>query len=601
MRAWLTALVLSAVGAALMLGPILGNPAETMVCGWVHPDCLGNHWLLVWVAEQVLSGGSLLHNDRYYWPIGDAPWLAGNGSDGFLYLPWHLLLDWPQSTAAHSFTLLVFNGLGGFALARAAGASTFSAYAAAITTAMMVFGGQELGAGRFSQTDFGFLAFFLSSWLRFLHSPSTGRGVVAGCLLAATSILYWYYGLFGVIAGAVLGAFRLPALFLAPRGWIVPVAAFVATYLVLAGPMAWVFAAHYASIPGVAEVDAFPHPEAAGDSCWPAVPFLVGVQRHAGRALPFTTSVLAALSLLLRRDRMVWSLWALVLCFGGLMAGSLWPGGPYEMLYGIAGPLRRFWWPYRHVVVLNLALITLAALAADRLWARLPKRFQGNVLAFFIAASIPLQLTAAKAPFHVLHSTVQVPAKFYERVGELPGTVMLELPLSPRLASSQAPLAYQLQHRKTLLNGHAMWVDRVRPDGWDTFIAGNSFLAQWGELEQARLTGTFRFKADDLLAVRERGLAIISANPEYIPFKMGALNEAYRVILTALFGEPVVIESQARAWLTSGYTGITEVTFTPFEWPQGVGRVGPNLPLGAQRPPSLSFTMPMPKQPPRPK
>ena len=43
------------------------------VGNWVHPDNLSNHWLLVWVAERVMSGESLLHNDTYYWPVGDAP------------------------------------------------------------------------------------------------------------------------------------------------------------------------------------------------------------------------------------------------------------------------------------------------------------------------------------------------------------------------------------------------------------------------------------------------------------------------------------------------------------------------------------------------
>ena len=75
--------VLLCLGLALgVAGPLALDPANRIAGDWRHPDCLGNHWLLVWVAEQIRSGGSLLHNDLYYWPFGDAPWLAGNGSEG---------------------------------------------------------------------------------------------------------------------------------------------------------------------------------------------------------------------------------------------------------------------------------------------------------------------------------------------------------------------------------------------------------------------------------------------------------------------------------------------------------------------------------------
>ena len=38
------AAVLGSTGAALA-------PNDLVLCSYVHPDCLGNHWLLVWVAE----------------------------------------------------------------------------------------------------------------------------------------------------------------------------------------------------------------------------------------------------------------------------------------------------------------------------------------------------------------------------------------------------------------------------------------------------------------------------------------------------------------------------------------------------------------------
>ena len=85
---------LSILMAILRLGPVFWNPEQYSVGGWGHPDNLGNHWLLVWVAERLGSGESILHNTQYYVPIGDYPWLAGNGSEGF-NRPFHWLLGWP--------------------------------------------------------------------------------------------------------------------------------------------------------------------------------------------------------------------------------------------------------------------------------------------------------------------------------------------------------------------------------------------------------------------------------------------------------------------------------------------------------------------------
>jgi hypothetical protein len=62
-----------------ILLPVWEAPTSTMICDSQHPDCISNHWLMVFVAEQLAGGGSILHNDRYYWPIGDALCWPGTG------------------------------------------------------------------------------------------------------------------------------------------------------------------------------------------------------------------------------------------------------------------------------------------------------------------------------------------------------------------------------------------------------------------------------------------------------------------------------------------------------------------------------------------
>ncbi len=586
-------------------------PTDTILCNFVHPDCLGNQWLLVWVAEQVLAGQGVLHNDAYYWPVGDAPWLAGNGSEGFAYAPFHSLLGWPLGANAYLITILALNGIAAWTLARAAGAGPAAALAAVPTATLSVYTLQELGAGRFSQVSVCWLAFFLASWLRLLQAPSNGRAVLSGLLLALTSLFYWYYGLFGVLAGGVLwaavatsGAARFFPFSLrekvapssapdegSPRIWrLLPLALFAGTYLTLVLPLLWVFFRYWQSIPGTGE-DQFPHPQAVLDSTWPAVPFLVHGGRHSGLALPFTTTLLALVGLFHPNRRAALGLGAVALLFAGLMAGPLIPHGPYEWVYGLAAPLKRFWWPYRHVVVMNGALITLAALGADRLLAQRSARWTGAI-GGLLALSIPLQLELQGAPWHAQFSKVVAPEPFYAQVAEMPGARMIEPPLAPSLASSETPMIYQLYHHKQLVNGHAQWVDRVRPAAWDEFVAANTFLTEMQRLERGEVTGDFTFEAADLQALLDADVRVMVLNREYFPTTFAPLLQSYGAIFNALFGEPKVTAKRARAWDMGAWTGETTVAFPAFTWPANTRPGGPDLSIMGRHEPSLGFSMP---------
>lgn len=591
-RAWpVLAFVLSALTAAAVAREVVGSPTDTILCNYVHPDCLSNQWLMVWVADQLAHFRGILHNDAYYWPVGDAPWLAGNGSEGFAMLPWHLLLPWPLSANVHLLLVLALNGMAAYALARAAGASAPAALTAAPAGVTLVFCIQEMAAGRFTQVSVCWLGFFLAAWLRFLDDASWRRGLLAAGTLALTCLFYWYYGFFGVMAGALLLLARLARRSPLAEGaeglGIASLGGFALAFLGLAAPLLWVFLANWATIPGTAEAT-FPHPESVADSTWPAVPFLEGGGRHAGRDLAFTTCLFALVGLGLAKER--WKAGGLALVAVGftlLMAGTLVPHGPYELIYGLAGPLRRFWWPYRHVVVLNLALIALAARGVDglgrwRRWAAVP-----------LALLVPVQLELQGAPWHAQFSKAEVPAPFYREVAALPGEVLLEPPLSPQVASAQSQLLYQLDHHKKLLAGHAMWVKRVRPPAWDELLESNSFLDEMLRLERGKLDGSFRFEARDLAALRERGLGVVVVNWEYFPKPLQGLTRAYEEVFTALFGPAAVEGPRARAWSLAGWDGRSEVSFTAWEWPKGVKPGGPTLAIQAPRWPSLSFYVPV--------
>jgi hypothetical protein len=595
LAALLVAVALSAALGAHALGPALTQPDAWLVGSWVHPDCLSNHWLLAWVAERVAAGESVLHNSHYYWPIGDAPVLAGNGAEGFLYLPMHLLLGWPRGVPAYVLMVLVLNGAGGWALARAAGADRWSALIMPGIVAASPFVVQELGAGRFSQADVGWLLMFLAAWLVFLRHPTTKAALAAAALLALTSFFYWYYGLFGVIAGTVLLAFRGRA---APG--LRALATFAVSFVVLIGPWLWIFASHWAEIPGTDEVAAFPHPESELDAAQLVAPWTVGQGRHAGMALPWSVVGLGAVGGVFAARARRWGLLAVTVTFAMLALGPAFSGAPFTVLYGIAAPLKRFWWPIRHVVVVVAMWGVLGALALSALRVAAEGRLPGlnarwlpvgtAVTAALFAVTTPMLLDQAQAPVRVPLTPMDLPPGMASKLGALPAGVLVEPPLAPEAAGSQQHLILQRWHGKPLLSGHALWVERVRPPAWDAFVQGNSFLAEMQRLERGELGTEFTFEAHDLQVLREQGVRWFAVDRAAFPLRAKGLVAAYMDLFESLFGLPVARGKGMAAWDAAGWDGATAtVTIPVWEWPAELGRGGPTLPLVARRPRNRVF------------
>ena len=590
------------VAAACVLAvatPVVSAPTRTFLCTPGHPDCLGNHWLLMWVSEQLRSGATLLHNDRYYWPVGDAPWLAGNGGEGIPFAPFGWLLGWPLGANVYLLCVLVANGLSAWWLARALGAGRAAALPAAASGATLVYAVHELGAGRFTQANVAVLCAFLAAWVRLLDRPTRGRAILSGVLLAGASALYWYHGVFGALAGSLLLLARLlwaPAC-PAPessRALMRPLLWFLAAFVALVAAPLLVFLQGWSAIPGTAELSRFPHPEAIADSAWPQIPFLVRGGRHAGQALAFSTCLLALVGLAhgwRAPDR--WKVRGAafsMVCFLLLTAGTNLP--LFEALYGLAPPLRRFWWPSRHAVLTSLLAVALASRGLEPVLEAVRSRLPGNarltarILALLLASSIPLQLSAQGATWRARFGRVRWPEPFYTQLRSAPGEVLVQLPLAPSVAGSQAPLMYQLLHGKVMLTGHAPWVERVRPPAWDAFVRENTFLVAIQQLERARLPeGVLRFRGEDLARLRTRGVALWVVDPQCFPTELAPLLRAYASVFTQLFGPPLAQEGAARAWSSAGWDGRTdEVRFPAWTWPEGLGRVAPGLPLGGRRP-----------------
>ncbi|MFT5683741.1 MAG: hypothetical protein ACI8RZ_004673 [Myxococcota bacterium] len=555
------------------------RPGEVLIGGWAHPDTLSNHWLLAWVAERLASGQGILHNGDYYWPVGDAPVLAGNGGEGLAYLPFHLLLGWPHGVAPYAVTILTLNGVAGAALARSVGASAPASWLAAAATVCFPYTLQELSAGRFSQVSICWGLFALAAFFRLLDDPTRRRTAVCGVLLAVTGFFYWYYALFTCLAigvvllarwrdipwKSVVGALGLSAILIAP--WLA------------------LFVANFAAIPGAEE--AFPSPHAAMKSA-PLTPrLLIGGgldSHHTMSAVPWLLG-LAGIGVAIRS----WqgrALAGVAVLFAVLSLGPA--GGLYTALYGLAAPLRRFWWPLRHVVFLNAAWTAGAALALTALLARLSERWR-PLVALLAVLSVPIGLTAQGIETQPKYTAITLPPPVYPALAEDPGHVLIEPPLLPALASTQQTLIYQRYHQQRLLGGHALWVDRLRPATWDATVASSSFLAALQGLERGEAGDEFAFSGEDLQSLLDADVRYLSINRELFPLKFKTLIRRYRDIATALFGEPVQRTTGLWIWDLRQWSGETAVAITPWTWPASVRPGGPEISISGRRPASVSF------------
>jgi hypothetical protein len=572
--------LISFLVALYCLWPVWWRPDAVLIGGWAHPDTLSNHWLLAWVAERLASGQGILHNGDYYWPVGDAPVLAGNGGEGVAYLPLHLLLGWPHAVAPYAVGILTLNGVAGAALARSVGASAPASWLAAAATVCFPYTAQELSAGRFSQVSICWGIFTLAAFFRLLEDPTRRRAALCGALLAVTGFFYWYYALFACIAfGLVLlGRWRnIP--------WRA-VAGSLALSALLIAPWLALFVSNYAAIPGAEE--AFPSPHAALKSA-PLTPrLLIGPgpdSHHAMAAVPWLLGLVGA-GLAARR----WQGRALLGVAAVFAVLSLGPdGGLYTALYGLAGPLRRFWWPLRHVVLLNAAWVALAALALTALLERLPGRSR-PLVALLAVLSVPVCLAGQGIEARPKYTAISLPPPGYPELADDPGHVLIEPPLLPALASTQQTLIYQRYHRQRLLGGHALWVDRLRPTAWDAAVAANSLLAGLQRLERGEVGGEFTFSADDMQALLEADVRYLSINRELFPLAFKSLVLRYRDLAGALFGEPIYRSAGLWIWDMRQWSGAASVSVEPWTWPEGVRPGGPEIAIGGRRPASASFS-----------
>ena len=376
------------------------------------------------------------------------------------------------------------------------------------------------------------------------------------------------------------------------------------TFAIAIGPWAFIFIAHWAQVPGSHEVEQFPHPQAMRDVAPPTLPFLISNGRFLGHAIAATTWALGLMGVVVcltkfRQDRIRLSLILIWLFFFLLALGPLFPGAPYNWVYRWNPPLRRFWWPVRHVVVSNAMWAVLAALALDYMLSRRPRALLLTAaLASFL--TIPI-LHAQGSPTSIRISAVNTPEKGYGWLASAPSGVVVSPPLAPQAGSQQLAMAFQIFHGKPLLAGHALWVDRVRPAQWDEFVSNNSFLTALQKLELGELPihaspalatdseVLLSFAPDDLQSLLDQDVRWFVIDRSQFTLGLQPVVKQYRLVFAELFGQSVASDEGVRFYDGTTWNRISHVVLPKWRWPETLQPGGPEMPLLGRYPNSPVF------------
>jgi hypothetical protein len=226
----------------------------------------------------------------------------------------------------------------------------------------------------------------------------------------------------------------------------------------------------------------------------------------------------------------------------------------FEVVYGWASPLRRFWWPSRHLLIYNIAVAWIVSLGIQHIaWSK------GTLV--FVLFSIPFSLwVQGDRPFHAMHTPIEWPISDYQEISKLSGDVILSPPLSPKIAVTQLPLLFQMQHQKRLLTGHALWVDRVRPVQWDDMMSNNSVLSLLQGYEEGTCNGLQRITEEDMMDIQNMGVDLVVLDSHNIPRTHMDLVPNLATMYTELWGVPIWRGEGIQVWGTEHWTGILEIT-----------------------------------------
>lgn len=581
-RAWLLALVLYGLGAAVFTAPM---PLHLSTHIWGDRfDAWTTLWLIEHLAQGVRSGTLEAQTQHTLYPLGYNLWSFGHIGVQMLGVP--LRLAGLGLTTTYNLLLLgafAATGACGHALGRHLSGRHAGGVVAGVILAFNPYLYGEMSAGCVELVAAMLLPLYALALVRLCEAPGPRRALVAALTLAAIGPMNWYYTAFAALFTGAFWIWRALAGGATRRGSLTWIAAACALAAALNAPLIPLVRQETPTRTAI-------RAETFGEEGWALSARVADgtltlgdltqealEQNDAMQVVINSTSIthlarggFPANPLESTPGRLAWGLgavglaaagrrglgWALIAgAFTVLMLGPFlqldatpplpeWSATlplPYYALYNHLPFFSKAYRPYRLGIVVLLGLAALAATG----WAALRGRRWDVLAALAALAAVSQPHWAGLSSRQLADATI--PA-FYTQLGALPRGAVLELPLhyQPVTPANARYMFNQVAHGMPLLNCNQL-IRRTDLARFRDYVQGNSLLRF--ALDLGRQDPPYAVDWADVHALRAEGFRYIVAHEQVDEEQLhlaGAHGAADRVrqpawdLLQQLLGAPVL-------------------------------------------------------------
>jgi len=539
------------------------NPGQ-LIGGGDQPDWTGTAWAYWWTGFSIENGINPFDGQYNYFPVGQRPLAQYNLLDAILAYP--ILLLFGMQTGYNLFaTLIVYSTAWGMhVLARVAGASLLPAIFAGVALETSSFLLLELLHGRLSQALLLFWLLGLAGILKIARGESTWKiAIGTGLCFAATSLTYWYWGLFLVFASIPIWFSEL--WFWTKKRWFHLGLAFLVTML-LCFPYVLALIRDYQHLPGVVR-ELEPWMDYGGlsrnefglamgikQSHWPLWPFFHSINDPDDKRIaliPILIGIFGCFQPLTEKKR-----WITILIVGYILTLGpylKWTGKipfsislPYLWLYDHLPFFKRFWWPQRLELLVIVGLLILASLQLDRWFVFMPKHGKKIAIAGIIAILID---TPLRNPYFPVES--HPPRRFHSRLyAGMNGPIITTPVLSPNEITRHV-LWLQTYHEQPILGGLGDHITSHRPQYYDDYIKSRVILKALSEISVGDFVRV-EISPKDVDILIEDGFQWIVVDPAtFSPGLEAKWAFAFSSFCTQIWGEPSTQAAGGKGWKIS--------------------------------------------------
>lgn len=570
---WLVALLTCTALSMAMTAPAWLASKPSFIGHWDALDLPGSVWAHWWVTHAIVTGQSPFVDAVSFWPVGLAPVLQYNLLDAVVGAPWIALFGVIHGYNIATVVALIATGMGGYALGRSVslspGGAAFVAVAIQSSSAVAL----ELYEGRLSQLLLVFFLLALAAFVRLVHHPPQRRtALLLGVCTAATALVYWYAGLYFLLAAVALVVFggidwsrqRIVAM---------AIAGAVGALLVL--PFVLELMGQWDTLPGMTRNTEGSHAAtnlasmksgqdiATENSRWWLWPVVSRTNQEAGHQMSAIVLFGTALAIRHRCTRIAG--WIAVAAIGWLLAlGPVFHGynttgtatAPFGWLQSISPLFARMWWPQRFEVLTAVGLAVVAGVGIDR-WMKGRRRP-------WLGWTMAILLTVADLPWRsgVVPVRASAPPDVLEPLYRDLDGPLFTTPVRPGVRTLNHQRWLQTHHELPMLNGNGEHIPGHAPEAWVAWMDESALVEGLYKLQTEQAVA-ITVSPDDIEHLIEAGFAYAVTDPSVYGNRTGR-NWAATLgsVFTQVWGSPIRRHKGGAVWAIQPITEPVTVTAT---------------------------------------